>query len=208
MKYYRIEFEIEDDGLYENPHTVYVKNEESLEYMKPKDNYENQIEYFEKFPTRSIGTLFERRKYTDFMVAAPWCFGLEAAVNKRIKGIFEELNISKKEYYLKKIDIKKIHEDFFLLFIPLIREEDYYFPECRFNDFNSEEDIFFKNNEEFQKDDRLLNCKHIALNNKYKDCDFLNLRYGFFVSERIINKFQEMKITGWELSKRPSISFY
>lgn len=207
MNYYQIDSKNINSNRYEMPHTVEIVNDETLRYIDLKAEnidvyFQNEANFHSGFPDVSSGNLLERSDVVDYMDVAPHCPSLIAVVSEKVKNILESLNVNPIEYVLKEIRIEGFHEQFYLLFVPIIPYKDHYYPKCEFVDiFDDSKKYKFQNIDEFNKNDKgYFMPKHICLNEKYENYDILYPRGGFmFMSERIINEFDNQNVTGFDI---------
>lgn len=139
MKYYQISYTLDEKtrGRYEMPHTINIESENFLRYITDKNKtismyFENRENLYEDMPDNLSGELLTRKSVIDFMDFTPSCLSLIAVVSNKLKRIFEQLNVSKNEYVFKRISIKGYTEDHYLLFIPIIPDTEFIYPQCIF----------------------------------------------------------------------------
>lgn len=208
MEYYQLTFTLDKKirGRYEMPHTISIESSEFLKYILDKNKnismyFENKNELYKNMPNNLHGKLLKRKNLIDFMDFTPSCLSLVAIISSRMKKILNRLNVSKKEYALKKISIEGFIENFYLLFIPIIKDTDFIYPKCIFVDmFDSKKTKVFNNRDEYYSDPNLYYLKKVTLKNDYKGYDLLYPQGGgFFFSERIINAMRNESISGYDV---------
>ena|SRR3712207_48776 len=209
MEYYQVYFAMDKEGRgnYEMPHTVEITSSDFNEYIYTKNRniimyFENLSTLYKKMPDTLTGKILDRKDFVDFMDCSPACPSLVAVVSRKVKNILEYMNVHKSEYILKEIIIDKVESDFFLLFVPLIRDTEFIYPMCRFVNLFDKSDIkLFEKREDYYKAPEEYVVKKITLSNKYENFDLLYPQgiCGVFFSERIINAFVEEKISGYDI---------
>ena len=129
MKYYQLSFTLDKSvrGRFEMPHTISIESSCFQKYISDKNRtitmyFENRENLYEDMPDNLIGNLLKRKNVVDFMDFMPSCISLIAVVSNKIKRIFEQLDVLRNEYILKRISITGFSEDFYLLFIPIMRQ--------------------------------------------------------------------------------------
>lgn len=208
MKYHQLSFTLEKSirRSYEMPHTISIESKDFLRYVIEKNKtismyFENRKNLYDEMPDNLCGRLIKRKDVIDFMDFTPSCLSLVAVVSKKMKQIFEHLNVSKNEYVFKKIFIKGYIEEFYLLFIPIIPDTEFIYPKCIFEDmFDNGGTKIFNNRAEYYNDSNDYCLKKVVLKNIYRDYDLLYPQGGgFFFSERIVNAMQQENIIGYDL---------
>lgn len=210
MKYYQIYYTLDEKtrGRYETPHTINIESENFLRYITDKNKtismyFENRYKLYEDMPDNLFGKLLTRKSVIDFMDFTPSCLSLVAVVSYKIKQIFDHLNVSKDEYVFKKISIKGYAEEFYLLFIPIIPDTEFVYPQCIFKDMFDNGNIkTFNNRAEYYNDSNDYCLKKVVLKDIYRNYDLLYPQGGgFFFSERIVNAMQRENIVGYDVIK-------
>lgn len=207
MKYYQLSFTLDKTirGRYEMPHTISIESKDFLKYISEKNRtvsmyFENRNNLYEDMPDNLSGKLLERNGVIDFMDFTPSCLSLIAVVSNNMKRIFEQLKISKGEYVFKSISIKGYAEKFYLLFVPIIPDTEFIYPECVFADMFGDETKVFNNRAEYYNDPNDYCPKKVTLGDRYKGYDLLYPQGGgFFFSERIIEAMKQENIIGYDV---------
>lgn len=178
--YYQITFTLDKRirGRYEMPHTVKIKSKDFLDYMSEKNRnismyFENKHDIYINMPNEIEGQIIKRKDYVDFMDFSPACLSLKAVVSAKVKNVLEQIHVRKSEYILKRIKIDGIASDFYLLFVPIIKDTEFVYPKCEFIDIYNEKCKVFQNRQEFYNDKEIYFPKRITLTPKYKDHDLL-----------------------------------
>ena len=109
------------------PHTVKIKSKDFLDYVSEKNRnismyFENKHDIYINMPNEIEGEIIKRKDYVDFMDFSPACLSLKAVVSAKVKNVLEQIHVRKSEYILKRIKIDGIASDFYLLFVPIIKE--------------------------------------------------------------------------------------
>ena len=89
-------------------------------------------------PDEIEGQIVKRKDYVDFMDFSPACLSLKAVVSAKVKNVLEQIHVRKSEYILKRIKIDGIASDFYLLFVPIIKDTEFVYPKCEFIDIYNE----------------------------------------------------------------------
>lgn len=205
--YYQITFTLDPNvrGRYEMPHTVKIYSEAFWNYIAEKNRnisiyFENKHSLYSNMPQEITGHIVKRKDCVDIMDFTPACLSLKAVVSEKVKNVFENLRIQKSEYIFKQIKIKGIESDFYLLFVPIIRDTEFVYPKCVFAEmFNGDEKVY-QSRQEYYNDNEIYFPKRITLNAKYKGFDLLYPQGAdVFFSERIIDAFKNEGITGYDI---------
>lgn len=174
------------------PHTISIESKNFLKYISDKAKtisvyFENQKTFYDDMPDNLLGKLLKRSNVIDFMDFTPSCLSLVAVVSNNIKRIFEQLKISKDEYVFKRIFIEG-HEDFYLLFIPMIPDTEFVYPKCIFEDmFDNGITKIFNDRVEYYNDPDNYCLKKVTLRNVYNSYDLLYPQGGGFFFFRTNN---------------------
>ena len=64
----------------------------------------------------------------EFIYACP------RGIENKVKNVLEQIHVRKSEYILKRIKIDGIASDFYLLFVPIIKDTEFVYPKCEFID--------------------------------------------------------------------------
>lgn len=210
MKYYQISYTLDEKtrGRYEMPHTISIESQSFLRYIADKNKtismyFENRENLYEDMPDNLFGKLLTRKSVIDFMDFTPSCLSLIAVVSNKLKRIFEQLNVSKNEYVFKRISIKGYTENHYLLFIPIIPDTEFIYPQCIFVDMFDDKIIKqFNNRVDYYNNPNDYCLKKVVLENRYKDYDLLYPQGGgFFFSERIVNAMKQENVIGYDVIK-------
>lgn len=207
--YYQITFTLDKKirGNFEMPHTVELCSEALLNYIAEKNcniltYFKNRDCLYEDMPDDIMGHIIKRKDYVDVMDFTPACLSLKAVVSEKIKDIFADLRVKESEYTLKQIKIKGIEKEFFLFFVPIIRDTDFVYPKCKFVDMFNDREKTFQNRQEFYDDEEIYFPQEITLDAKYEGFDLLYPQGSdVFFSERIIEAFEKEGITGYDIIK-------
>ena len=156
------------------PHTVKIKSKDFLDYMSEKNRnilmyFENEHDIYINMPDEIEGQIIKRKDYVDFMDFSPACLSLKAVVSAKVKNVLEQIHVRKSEYILKRIKIDGIASDFYLLFVPIIKDTEFVYPKCEFIDIYNEKCKVFQNRKEFYNDNDIYFPKRITLTPKYKN---------------------------------------
>ena len=202
MNYYQIDFVYEKET-----NVIELYNKETLDFLETEDKYkvesyfENRHNFFSDIPCNILGRKQKKKSLVDYMDITPTCLSLVGVVSEKVKGILEDLNVSINEYKLKEMFIDGFSEPYYLLFVPLIRNTEYYYPKCIFVDvFDDKKTRTFNNREEFIHSDGCYFLRHVELKDVYKDCDMLNPQNGqLLMSERLIDEFEKRSVSGYKI---------
>ncbi|MPT18497.1 MAG: hypothetical protein E2579_12185 [Pseudomonas sp.] len=196
-------------GKSELPLTVEIKNkvfsEQSKEYTLNINKYfEEFSNLYSNFPKELIGKMYQRkRKPIDLMNSMPYYPTLRYIISKKVKDIFKGLTIAKTEYHLEKLEIEGCDEDFYFLFIPLLRSSEYVdFDKTVYYDSLNEKYEVFGSYEKYEveKKNRRLRAKTLYLKKELEVRDIISVQAGGpFYSERIIDAFQKENVVGYEI---------
>ena len=206
MKHYQIGFSYDKKliGTSGTPYTIEITSKEALDFFDIFDSCDlsNNIDLFHnKIPSNIEGKLLpHKKKPIDYMSTCPFVTNLEAIVSEKVKDIIENLHVEQNEFYMKEIHVRNCDEPYFLLFIPLIKDSDFCFPECRFwNSMTNERDIVFPDRDSWFKTSGI-QFQKVALKSSYKNFDLIATRGGgTFFSERIITEFEKQNVLGYEI---------
>lgn len=211
MKHYQIDFTLDERivGNYDSIHTISIESKDFLSYILEKNRtismyFENKPTLYDEMPDNLCGKLIKRKKVIDFMDFTPSCHSLVAVVSYKVKQIFERLKVSKNEYVFKKISIKGHPEEFYLLFVPIIPDTEFVYPDCIFREMFGDRNVkIFNNREEYHNDPKkYYDLRKVALRDTYKDYDLLYPQVcGCFFSERIVHAMEQENIVGYDLIK-------
>lgn len=196
-------------GRYETPHTIEIQSKDFIKYISDKFcniqmYFENRKNLYEEMPDNLQGKLLKRKNLIDYMDYSPSCLSLRAIVSYKMKHILERLNVSKDEYVLKRIFIKGFSGEYYLLFVPIIRDTEFIYPRCVFREMFGEHKItFFNNREEYYEDPKDYDIPILTLKDKYKDYDILSPQVcGCFFSERVLNAMREENVVGYDIKTK------
>ena len=146
-------------------------------------------------PDEIEGQIVKRKDYVDFMDFSPACLSLKAVVSAKVKNVLEQIHVRKSEYILKRIKIDGIASDFYLLFVPIIKDTEFVYPKCEFIDIYNEKCKVFQNRKEFYNDNDIYFPKRITLTPKYKNQDLLYPQGSdVFFSKRVLDAFADEKM--------------
>lgn len=153
-------------------------------------------------PNEIVGKIIKRKDYVDFMDFSPACLSLKAVVSAKVKNVFEKIHVHKSEYILKPIKIHGIASDFYLLFVPIIRDTDFVYPKCKFIDMYNENIKVFQNRLEFYNDKEIYFPQEITLIRKYQGYDLLYPQGAdVFFSNRVLEAFTNEGVIGYDIIK-------
>ncbi len=212
--YYQIQTTIDSKiiGRCESPLTVEIKNkifsEQSNKYFLDVNKYfEDQNTLYEKFPIDLKGKMFQKKKLPiDIMNVMPYYISLEYVISKKIKDIFERLEINKDEYHLEELSIDGSEEKFYFLFIPLLKSSEYVdYEKSIFYDSLNDKSAIFGNYEKYLDSRKFGNyrAKTLCLKKELYSRDIISVQAGGpFYSERIIDAFKEENIIGYDIIER------
>ncbi|WP_348674188.1 hypothetical protein [Duncaniella dubosii] len=193
-------------GRSETCHTVGITSKDYLEYTDQIDQdldkffYGKQKSVYDNMPGNLTGVLHNKRKFTDFMSIVPYFKGLEAIVSERIKEVFECLCIPENEYILKPISLRGTDMPYYLLFIPIIEDTEFIYPETIFRRGSDQYKTFNTREEYFNFNEVGYYIQTVGLPQKYLSYEILNPDWsGAFYSERIIDAFEEAGIVGYQV---------
>ncbi len=207
MKHYQIRFNYDKKliGTSEMPYTIEITSKEALDFFDENLNtldFCNNIDFFhEKIPSHIEGKIqTPKKKLIDYMSTCPFVTNLEAIVSEKVKNIIENLHVRQNEFYMKEIHVRNFNEPYYLLFIPLIKDSDFCFPECRFwNSTTNKRDIVFQDRDSWFKAIGV-QFQKVVLKSVYKDFDLIATSGGgTFFSKRIITEFEKQNVLGYEI---------
>ena len=179
----------------------YLEYTDRIEQDLYKYYYGNQKNVYDNMPDNLTGEL-RYKKYTDYMRVYPYFKGLEGVVSERIKHVFERLDIPQDEYILKPISVRGTDMPYYLLFIPLIENMEFIYPKTIFRKGSDQYKTFNTREEYLNHPDVDYYIQTVGLPQKYSSYEIINPDWARpFYSERIINAFEEEKITGYEIIK-------
>ena len=207
IMYYQITFTLDKRirGRYEMPHTVKIKSKDFLDYVSEKNRnilmyFKNEHDIYINMPDEIEGQIIKRKDYVDFMDFSPACLSLKAVVSAKVKNVLEQIHVRKSEYILKRIKIDGIASDFYLLFVPIIKDTEFVYPKCEFIDIYNEKCKVFQNRKEFYNDNDIYFPKRITLTPKYRNQDLLYPQGSdVFFSKRVLDAFADEKIVGYDI---------
>ena len=202
MNYYQIDFDCE-----ERTNIIELYNKEVIEFLQTEDKYKielyfaNRLNFFSNIPCNILGRKQMKKPLVDYMNTTPACLSLVGVVSEKVKGILEDLNVNTNEFKLKEMTIDDFSEPYYLLFVPLIRNTEYYYPKCIFVDvFDNKKIRTFDNREEYIHSDGCYFLRHVELKDNYKNYDMLNPQNGqLFMSERLIEEFENRSVSGYKI---------
>lgn len=193
------------------PLTVQIKDksfsEQSRKYTLDVNKYfEDFSNLYSNFPKGLSGKMYQRlRKPIDLMITMPFYMSLRYVVSKKVKDIFEKLAIDKSEYHLEKLSIEGSDEEFYFLFIPLLKNSEYvdYEKSVYYDGLNDNYEVFGSYEKyEVKKTKSNYRAKTLYVKKELENRDIISLQAaGPFYSEKIIDAFQKENIVGYEIIK-------
>lgn len=210
-KYYQLEFTLDPKirGRYEMPHTVEITSKEFISYTRTfatniEMYVENKAMFYCNMPEGITGKLLKRKTFIDYMDFTPFVFSLVAVISEKIKMIFDNLGVREDECVLKKITIKNEDKNYYLMFVPLIRDTEFIYSKCVFMPFfDRQQIVLFNSREEYYNSLGDYTLKKITLPLKYASYKILNPQNSdVFFSEDIIKAFEQENIQGYEIITR------
>lgn len=211
-EYYQIDASINPKiiGKSEFQLTVQINDKVFLEQSKKYFFVENYFKYlkslYENFPKKLVGKMYQRKRNPiDIMNVRPYYMSLQFAISKKVKGIFDNLNIDKSEFHLEEIHIEGSEEKFFLLFIPILKDSEYvdYSKSIYYDSLNGKYAVF-GSYEKYAEGKKRGNysVKKLYIAPELQKRDIISLQAGGpFYSQRIIEAFPENQVLGYYIIK-------
>ena len=202
MSYFQIDFVYE-----KKTNIIEFYNKETLDFLEAEDKYKieyyfaNRHNFFSNIPCKILGKKQMKKPLVDYMSTSPACLSLVGVVSEKVKSILEDLNVNINEYKLKEMIIDGFSEPYYLFFVPLIRNTEYYYPKCIFvNLFDNKDTRTFNNREEYIISDGCYYLRHVELKDVYKKYDLINPQNGqLFMSERLVREFEKRCVSGYKI---------
>lgn len=198
-------------GKSEVPLTVEIKNkyfsEQSRKYTLDVNTYfEEQLKLYDNFPKNLEGKMYQKnRNPIDVMNVSPFYMSLQFAVSEKVVDIFYNLAVNKAEYHLEKFTVEGSNDNFYFLFIPLLKSEDHIdFSQSIFIDDVSEKEVVFESYVAYKEKSKnnYYRAKLLSVSGELQRRDLISLQKGKpFYSKRLIDAFQQENIIGYEIIK-------
>ncbi|MGP1501938.1 MAG: hypothetical protein ACTTJM_09180 [Bergeyella cardium] len=202
-------------GRSELPITIQIKDkvfyEQAKKYMFNIDEYfKDKDLLYDKFPKNLTGKIYQRKKQlVDIMLTMPYYPTLRFVISQKVKNIFEKLMINKSEYHLEEFSIEGSDDNFYFLFIPLLRDIDYIdYTKSVFYNYSDDTYIIMETYEKYRQEVQKGN--HIAralyVDKSLQNRDIINLQSGKFYSKRLIDTFQKEGVIGYDIVSEEGFS--
>lgn len=179
-----------------------------------KDYFSDRDGFYQRIPVPLTGKLWYKGPI-DFMDACYNRKGMVACVSNKVKNIFHELKVDSGEFVLHPIEIQNEQDDFYVLFIPFLSNEelriDYSrtlfnyapWPDVLERYFSGEQEL-----QEYLSDiNNPLRTKRLVIDQSLGNRDIINAGYihgDIYFSERIIQAFREREVIGYEVEDSPT----
>lgn len=167
-----------------------ITNSEYLNFLEQysRDMLKNHFEMFkvakdyEKIPNNIKGNVNKKKKIVDVYFNTAFLFGQRLIISSKIKSVFEDLKISKSEYFLREIFITNLNIKYYLLLAPKLNISEY--------NLDYEKSIFFHR-------DKYLKKKFSSWKELIKESDYYNydLEIGYISKSLIYKDILSLRIT-------------
>ena len=163
------------------------------------------------------GKFLPRAKVTDIMGYTPHLFGFPYLISQKVVECLEEENVSKEEYHLLKVDIKGLDQNYYLLYVPWIRNSEIIFSESLIYstfDANSHSKKYFDIKDyndyiELQNKEPFNSFDKVVLSQKYQSKSIISIQgiTELFLSDSLVEKILKKNISSFEIKQKTLISF-
>lgn len=208
-KYHQIRASIDPKiiGRSESPISVEITNkiftEQRTKYALDVNKYFEDFQHlYSYFPKGLTGKMYQRKKDPiDIMQVIPFYMSLRFAVSEKVKAILEELQVNKAEYHLEKFIIDGSNDNFYFLFIPLLKNSEYIdYEKTIYYDGLNDKYAVFDTYETYLRGSGNFSAKTLYVKSVLESRDIISLQgAGPFYSERIIEAFKKENIVGYDI---------
>ncbi|MCJ8155263.1 hypothetical protein MKJ01_15975 [Chryseobacterium sp. SSA4.19] len=211
-KYIQIEPSINPKiiGRSDLPLTVAIKDKnfvsQSSSYVVDfKRYFEDEDAAFTNLPDNIVGKMFQKKHPVDIMGIMPHHPVILCIVSQKVIDILEKLQVNKKEYKFKKLEITGIDTRYYFLITPIFKSSEYInFSKSQFTEVATGIDWGFPDYESYMlktKSNKFV-TKSICINPILQNNDIIRIQtVKTFFSERIINAFMKNEVVGYDIIK-------
>ena len=215
-----------------DPKIVGMKNGESQGWIIPKkynkySDYQEMYDFFvnsywdksdfnpPKIFNIEYVKLNKKAKLTDIFYIAPSFIGCDIAINSKVFGLISNLELRNSFFFpinLYDHSGLKINDTFYLVYTKMIGYEYIDFSNSTFftgSEILGKRYIGIKDEQHFLNvlnENALIKAEKIKLNDRFEHMDYFTTRLGGpFISEKLLDRFNDFEISGFKLSNRKEI---
>lgn len=195
-----------------------------IDDFKELSEFFNHFTYWEKQdhrPKKEFNfeyiKLLKKTKITDLISFAPRMMGIEFILNSKAKSLLDGLKITNSYFFEASVftfEKQKLDDQYFVLYTTYLGFEAIDFSKTLFYSGSKALGKFYHRFDNFESwkehwdnpKSQLMNVERIGLKKGYADSDIINTRLGGpFVSERLLDRWRNSNISGFEVSQEPII---